>query len=117
MKRMIVATLLCYCFIPPAAITAWAQAASPAQIATNASPKTAANRSETLFEYYIKKGLDAYIEKGKHDPKWNRPAEEALTLFARIASHPGGGRVQDKEECFQYLLDAREAGCTDPVVR
>src|SRR3954452_12425828 len=80
-KRTILATLLFWCSIALAANTGAAPApfASSTQDRTNASPKTAAKRADTpLFEYYIKKGLDAYIEKGKHNPKWDPAAEEAL---------------------------------------
>jgi hypothetical protein len=93
-------------------------AAAPASVSgsTRASATNAVNRTQVLFDYYISKGLDTYIEKGRRNPKWNMAAEEALTLLAKINTEPGTV-VSNTVLYFKHLDAAMDAGCTDPFIQ
>ena len=58
---------------------------------------------------------DAYKKVGKHSPKWDKPAEQALELAARLFSLQTDPFTQ-APEVYQAARQAVDAGCADPLV-
>ena len=58
---------------------------------------------------------DAYDRVGKKDPRWDKPAREALDLAARMFAQQGDPPVSNAD-VYVPANRAVEAGCDDPMV-
>ncbi len=69
------------------------------------------------LDWNLKTTVGDYDRVGSRNPNWDRPAREALTLFAEMRSHK---RMADElldKRMLVLLGEAMNAGCDDPMVK
>ena len=61
-------------------------------------------------------GLGLSDKSGRHDPKWDGQAKEALALYARWLSGPLGQSSELARQIARQCEEAAAAGCPDSLV-
>lgn len=89
--------------------------ASPASANSTASVNKKA-RIATRLEWNRKTLFESYDRIGKHSPKWDKDAREALKLYAEMRSH-SESVTEFPDELLNAAHTAVDNGCDDPMVR
>ena len=85
----------------------------PASEASTVPPLSPA--SQKRYDWTKKAFLGGYDRVGKHDPKWDDDARQALTCSATVWATPRQHRGLDRQ-AFELSQKAVVAGCDDPLV-
>ncbi len=72
-------------------------------------------RARDRLEWNLRTTVGAYEKIGKKDPRWDRPAAEAIALNARMSSERGAPLIT-QEQIYKATKAAVDAGCDDPLV-
>jgi hypothetical protein len=73
--------------------------------------------AERRLKWNLRTTVGQYEKIGRHDPKWDAPATEALTLYARWRSSPRSQSDDLARQIGRRCQEAVSAGCHDPLVR
>jgi hypothetical protein len=71
----------------------------------------------TRLDWNLKTMVNAYQKAGHTNPKWDEPAERALTEFARARSQSTVSNEAWRTIISNNCLNAVNAGCDDPMIR
>ena len=72
--------------------------------------------AERRLKWNMRTTVGQYEKSGRHDPKWDTPAKEALTLYARWRSNAFGQSDDLARQIGRRCQEAVTAGCPDPLV-
>jgi len=72
---------------------------------------------ERRLKWNMRTTVGQYEKSGRHDRKWDAPAKEALTLYARWRSSALGQSDELARQIGRRSQEAVAAGCSDPLVR
>ena len=72
--------------------------------------------AERRLKWNVRTTVRQYETTGRHDPKWDASAKEALTLYSRWLSEPTGQSAELAREIGRQCQEAVAAGCPDPLV-
>jgi hypothetical protein len=68
------------------------------------------------LKWNLRTTVGQYEKSGRHDPKWDAPAKEALTLYSRWRSSALGQNDDLARQIGHRCQEAVAAGCSDPLV-
>jgi hypothetical protein len=71
--------------------------------------------SQKRYDWTKKALVGGYDRVGKHDPKWDADARQALSLITEVWATPRQHKGLDRQ-AFELSQKAVEAGCDDPMV-
>jgi hypothetical protein len=72
--------------------------------------------AERRLEWNLRTTVRQYEQTGRHDPKWDAPAKEALTFYARWRSGASNQSEDLARQMARRCQEALVAGCPDPLV-
>jgi hypothetical protein len=72
--------------------------------------------AERRFKWNLRTTVGQYEKTGRHDPKWDAPAKQALTLYSRWRASPVGQTDDLARQIGRRCQEALAAGCPDPLV-
>jgi hypothetical protein len=72
--------------------------------------------AERRLKWNLRTTVGQYEKSGRHDRKWDAPAKEALTLYARWRSSARGQSDDLARQIGRQCHEALAGGCSDPLV-
>jgi hypothetical protein len=82
----------------------------------SAAVLSCSSSAERRLKWNLRTTVAQYEESGRHNPKWDAPAKEALILYSRWRSSPLGQNDDLARQIARRCQDAVAAGCPDPLV-
>ena len=71
---------------------------------------------ERRLKWNLRTTVRQYEKLGRHNPKWDAPAKDALTLYSRWRSDPFHQNDELAQQIGRGCQEAVAAGCSDPLV-
>jgi hypothetical protein len=71
---------------------------------------------ERRLKWNLRTTVRQYEKIGRHNPKWDAPAKDALTLYSRWRSDPFHQNEELAQQIGRQCQEAVAAGCADPLV-
>ena len=71
---------------------------------------------EQRLKWNLKTTVKAYEKIGRHNPQWDAPAKDTLTLYARWRADDANQTEEAAQQIAHRCHDAFAAGCRDPLV-
>jgi hypothetical protein len=72
--------------------------------------------AERRLKWNLRTTVGQYEKSGRHNPKWDAPAKEALVLYSRWRSSALGQSDDLARQIGRRCQEAVAAGCPDPLV-
>lgn len=82
----------------------------------SAAVLSCSSSAERRLKWNLRTTVAQYEASGRHNPKWDAPAKEALILYSRWRSSPLGQNDDLARQIARRCQDAVAAGCPDPLV-